>query len=490
MALKNGSEFYTSVSNSLTNMYVQWSDIVLAEKVFKLMPGRDVVSWNTVIGEFTKSFDPRKALELFLTMPLHGVTQNQATFASVITYCSSLQILKYGELIHAKAIKINIHSDVIVGSALIDFYSKCNCLEEADALFTEFRAKNVILWNALIAGYSIKDSQGSFSLLQQMLREGYRPNEFSFSVVLRSPMTRNLQQLHCLILKMGYHEYDYISSCLISSYMDNGLLSHALSFAGDLMQPLSTVSSNIIAGIHNRMGQYIETQKLLYQVDEFDIVSWNTLITACTRSREYREALRLFKNMQWARVRHDNCTLVSLLSISTKLCNLDLGSNIHGLIFRTDFSRCDMFVCNVLVDMYSKCGSIEMSVKVFNEMTQRNLISWTALISGLGLHGYPSMALKMFREMELSGVKPDSQIGLLSLRCFQPVDMVGWLKECYNIEPEMDHYICLVDLLTRYGHLKEAHQLISKLPLQPNAVMWRIFAEGCRRYKTIEEAAR
>ncbi|PIA61494.1 hypothetical protein AQUCO_00300775v1 [Aquilegia coerulea] len=497
MVLKTGSEFYTSVSNSLINMYVQCSDILLAEKVFKLMPSRDIVSWNTVIGAFAKSFDPGKALELFLTMPLHGFTQNQATFASVISSCSSLHILKCGERVHAKAIKINIHSDVIVGSALIDFYSKCNCLEQADVVFIELRTKNVISWNALIAGYSNKDSRASFSLLQQMLHEDYRPNEFSFSAVLKSSMTQNLQLLHCLILKMGYHQYDYISSSLISSYMDNGLPSHALSFAGDSMYSLSTVSSNIIAGIHNRRGQYEKTQKLLFQVEEFDKVSWNTLITACTRCGEYREALELFKSMQLARVSPDNCTLVSLLSISTKLCNLELGSSIHGRMIRTDFNCCDVFVCNVLVDMYSKCGSIESSVKVFNEMTQRNLISWTTLISGLGLHGYPSMALESFREMELLGFKPDRVAFIAILSACRHgglvedgMELFGRMKGCYNIEPEMDHYVCLVDMLTRYGHLKEAEQLISDMPLQPNAAIWRTFVQGCRRYNSILEASR
>ncbi|PIA60901.1 hypothetical protein AQUCO_00300430v1 [Aquilegia coerulea] len=400
MVLKTGSEFYTSVSNSLINM--------------------DIVSWNTVIGAFAKSFDPGKALELFLTMPLHGFTQNQATFASVISSCSSLHILKCGELIHAKAIKININSDIIVGSALIDFYSKCNCLEQGDVVFIELRTKNVISWNALIAGYSNKDFRASFSLFQQMLHEDYRPNEFTFSAVLKLSMTQNLQQLHCLILKM-----------------------------------------------------------------------------ACTRCGEYREVLELFKSMQLARVSPDNCTVVSLLSISTKLFNLELGSNIHGLMIRTDFSRCDVFVCNVLVDMYSKCGSIESSVKVFNEMTHRNLISWIAVISGLGLHGYPSMALEIFREMELLGFKPDGVAFIAVLSACRHgglvedgMELFGRMKRCYNIEPEMDYYVCLVDMLTRYGHLKEAEQLISAMPLQPNAAVWRTFVEGCRRYNSIQEAVR
>ncbi|KAL5725504.1 hypothetical protein ACHQM5_008642 [Ranunculus cassubicifolius] len=497
LALKTRSEIYTSVSNSLVNMYVQCSDLHLADQVFKQMSVKDMVSWNTMIGALAKSYVPWKSLELFLTMPLHGLLPNQATFASVMSSLASLEYFKYGELIHAKSIKRNFQSDVFVGSALINFYAKCKFLEQADSIFSELQIKNEVSWNTLISGHSIGNVHASFFLLKQMLLEGFRPNEFSFSNVLKSSSTQSLQQLHCLILKMGYAQHKYISSSLITSYSINSMFPQALSFASDIVGSLSTVPSNVIAGLYNRMGEYQETKKLLFQLEELDKVSWNTLIAACARSGDYNDGLELFKDMQLARVLPDNCTTASLLSISTKLGNLALGSCIHGQMIKKDFSCCDVIACNLLVDMYAKCGNIESSIKVFDEMTERNLISWTALISGLGHHGYSSMALGRFKEMESLGIKPDMVAFIAVLSACrhgglvdEGMELFAKMKGTYNIEPEMDHYISVVDLLSRYGHLKEADEIISGMPFQPNPVIWRTYLEGCRRFNSMEEATR
>ncbi|KAF8391269.1 hypothetical protein HHK36_023571 [Tetracentron sinense] len=493
LVIKTGLDFHLSVANSLLNMHVKCLGTYLAERMFEEVPARDVVSWNIIIGALARSERPNKSLEHFLEMSVEGFLPTQATFVSVISACTSMQIPKYGKFIHAKTIKNNFESDVFVGSALVDFYVKCNNLEEADVCFDEIHEKNVVSWNALISGYS-KDSCNSVYLLQEMLHLGYQPNEFSFSAVLKSSLVLELQQIHCLIIRMGYHQNEYVLSSLIASYAINGLISDALIFATASASPLPVVPSNTIAGIYNRTGQFQETQKLFSQLEEPDIVSWNILISACAHNGDYREGFELFRHMQMAQILLDNYTFVSLLSMCSKLCNLALGSSVHGLIIKTDVNCCDIFVCNVLVDMYGKCGSLESSVKVFNEMTDRNLISWTALISSLGLHGYAHEALNRFREMELLGFKPDGVAFIAILSACRHgglvqkgMELFGRMKATYGVEPEMSHYVCMVDLLTRYGHLKEAEQLIASIPFQPNARIWRTFLEGYKRYGYAEE---
>ncbi|OVA03177.1 Pentatricopeptide repeat [Macleaya cordata] len=494
---KSGLEFYPSVANSVLNMYAKCSmGTCFAEQMFEeMLLFWDVVSWNIIIGTFARSDRPGKAFDLFLIMLQYGFLPTQTTFANVISSCSSLQNLNYGEVIHAKTVKNGFKSDVFVGSALVDFYAKCDNLEAAHLVFAELHIKNDISWNALISGYSIKGSRISIYLLQEMLRSGYQPNEFLFSAILKSALIQEMQQLHCLILRMGYQNNEYVFSSLIASYAMNGLISDALTFATALTPPLSPVSSNIIAGIYNRIGQYQETQKLLFQVEEHDIISWNILIAACARNGDYREVFELFKSMQMAQILPDNYTVMSLLSITSKLCNLALGSSIHGLIIKMDFKCCDIFVCNVLLDMYAKCGSLESSVKVFNEMTERkNLISWTSLVSALGLHGYAFEALERFREMELTGLKPDRVAFIAVLSACrhgglveEGMELFRRMKVSYGIEPDMDHYVCVVDLLARYGHLREAERLISSMPFRPNALIWRTFLEGCKRCNNVVE---
>ncbi|RWR89261.1 pentatricopeptide repeat-containing protein [Cinnamomum micranthum f. kanehirae] len=488
LVIKSGVNYYAAVTNALVDMYASCSGFGAAERLFSEMPIQDVVSWNTMITAFSKSEKPEKALELFFTMSLNGFSPTQTTFASVIGSCAELRYLDYGILIHAKTIKIGLESDLFVGSALVNLYSKCNRLEDACCCFNEISDRNIVSWNALISGYLMEISHSPVYLLLEMLSSGFRPNEFSFSLFLKYCSVQELQQLHSLIIKMGYEHDEYVSSSVMASYAANGLISDALNFATASAQPLPVVCSNIVARIYNRTGQFQRAKNILSQVQEFDIISWNTLIEACARNGDCREAFELFKCMQTARILPDNCTFMSLLSICAKLCNLGLGSAIHGIIIKIDFSSCDVFVCNVLVDMYAKCGSLESSINVFDETAEKNLISWTVLISALGLHGHAWEALQKFKEMEMVGFKPDriALIAILSacrhgglveegLRIFEQ------MKDAYGVEPDMDHYACIVDLLCRNGRMKEAKQVISNIPFQPNTFIWRTFLEGCRR---------
>ncbi|CAK9135596.1 unnamed protein product [Ilex paraguariensis] len=494
LATKIGFCYAVSVVNSLINMYMKCSGTNMAEKLFEEAPVRDVVSWNTIMGALAKSETPGKALQLFSKIYVNGVLPNETTFVSVINSCASLEVPMYAECIHAKIIKNMFESNAFVGTALVDFYAKFDNMEDAHRCFNELYEKNLVSWNALIQGYSNRGCSTAVSLVREMIQSGYRPNEYSFSSVFKASLALlELQQLHSMVIKIGYIDNDYVSSSLISSYAKNGLISDALiSVAAGSNTPLSVVPSNVIAGIYNRAGQYHKTQDLFSLLEEPDIVSWNILIAACSRNGDYKEVFELFHHMQVAQVHPDNYTYVSLLSVCTKLCNLALGSSIHGLIIKTDFECCDTFVCNVMIDMYSKCGNLENSVTIFNEMAEKNVISWTALVSALGLHGRAHEALKRFKEMEIEGFEPDGVAFISVLSACRHVGLVTqgmelfWqMKWKYGVEPQMDHYLVAVDLLTRYGHLKEAEQLIGGMPFPPDAVVWRTFLEGCKRRRTV-----
>ncbi|GAV75990.1 PPR domain-containing protein/PPR_2 domain-containing protein/PPR_3 domain-containing protein [Cephalotus follicularis] len=493
LVIKFGFDYVVSVTNSLINMYAKCVGLCFAEKIFQEVPVRDVVSWNTMIGASAKSENPKKALEHLVQMSLDGVLPNQITFSSVINSCTTLQITGFGECIHAKSIKSAFESDVSVGSALVDFYAKCDRLEDAHRSFNEIHEKNVVSWNALIWGYANKCSSTSVYLLLEMLRLGSQPNEFTLSSVLKSASVLELRQIHCSIIRMGYQNNEYAMSSLITSYAKNALISDALTFVKTSDWAFAVVPSNNIAAVYNRFGHYHETVKLLSQLEKPDIVSWNTVIAACSRSGDYKEVFELFKHMLAIQIYPDKYTFVSLLSVCSKLCNLAVGSSIHGLMTKTDINHCDTFVHNVLLDMYGKCGNIENSVKIFEGMTDRNLVTWTALISALGLNGYACEALERFRDMEFAGFKPDGVAFIAVLTACrhggllrEGMELFEKLKKIYGIEPDRDHYHCIVDLLARYGHLKEAEDTISRMPVPPNALIWRSFLEGVRRHRTVQ----
>lgn len=496
LVIKYGFDNVASVYNCLINMSVKSDSTCLAEKMFDNAPVKDIVTWNTIIGGMANSDRPNKARHLFLKMCVSGLSPNEMTLTNVLHSCSRTQILLYGKCIHAKTIKKSLDSNVYTGSALVNFYAKCDKVQEAHICFDGITQKNLVSWNSLMLGYSNRGSSFSVRLFQEMIQSGYYPNEVSFSIVIKSSPKTELLQLHSLTIKMGYNDISYVSSSLISSYARNGLVADALMFVGSGNTKLPVVSSNLVAWIYNRTGQYEKTQELYAEMENPDSVSWDILISACSRNSDYKESFELFDHMRKSQVCPDKYTYVSLFSVCTKLCNLGLGSSLHGLIVKTNFKICDTFVCNTMIDMYGKCGSIESSFKIFDEMTERNIISWTALVSSLGLHGYANEAIERFREMEGTGIKPDKVAFLAVLSACrhaglveEGMDLFNQMKVKYSVEPDIDHYLIVVDLLTRCGHIKDAEQLILGMPIAPNALIWRCFLEGCKKQSTIPSLA-
>ncbi|OWM78694.1 pentatricopeptide repeat-containing protein At3g58590 [Punica granatum] len=493
LVLKNGYYSEASVVNSLISMYAKCLGPSFAEKAFEELRARDVVSWNIIIGACAKSGKPERALQLFHRMSADGVLPNQTTFAVMVNSCIGVGLL-IGEFVHAKIFKNAYVSDIFVGSALIDFYSKYDKLDAARGCFDEICEKTTVSWNALLSGYANSQSNTAPFLFLEMVEAGHQPNELTFSAVLKASSSFELQQFHCMVIKMGYESNGYVLSSLITSYARNGLISDALAFVSDSDQDLTVGPANSIAGIYSRSGQYLEAVKLLSGLEEPDLVSWNIVIAACARSHNHAEVLELFKHMHMIRIQPDKFTFVSLLTVCSRLCNLALGSSIHGLMIKLNFNQCDTMTCNILMDMYGKCGSIGSSVKIFERMTDKNIVTWTVLISGLAVNGRPLEALERFREMESLGFKSDGVLFNALLRACRHgglvrkgMELFQLMKTHHGIEPGMDHYHCMVDLLTQSGYIREAEQMIARMPFPPHAALWRSFLEGCKRRGSAED---
>ncbi|KAL8546905.1 hypothetical protein ACS0TY_006571 [Phlomoides rotata] len=157
--------------------YVKSASTCLAEKMFENAHVKDIVSWNTIIGGMENSDRPTKALHLFIKMCVIGLSPNETTLANVLHSCSRTQILSHGKCIHAKMIKKGFHSDVYTGRALVNFYAKCDKVQEAHICFDGITQKNLVSWNSLMVGYSNRGSSFTVVLLQEMIQSGYNPNE-------------------------------------------------------------------------------------------------------------------------------------------------------------------------------------------------------------------------------------------------------------------------------------------------------------------------
>ncbi|XP_048332527.2 pentatricopeptide repeat-containing protein At3g58590 isoform X2 [Ziziphus jujuba] len=541
LAIKNGLFVVDAfVGTALLGLYGRQPWLEEAVWTFEDMPYKSLVTWNLMISLFGRHGFVEDTIFMFRELMKTRASLSELSFVAVLCGFSCKQDLEFGEQIHGLVMKIGFMHEVTVMNSLISMYVKCAGIHWAEKMFEEvavrdvvswntiigsaarserpgralelsskmfalgvlpttitISARNVISWNALILGCSNHCMSAAVKLLQEMLQLGYRPNEYSFSAVLKSSLALELRQLHCLVIRMGFENNDFVLSSLITSYAKNGLISDALVFVTTSDHPLSVVSCNVMAGIYNRAGQYNETLKLLSQLEEPDSVSWNIVIAACARNNYYKEVFELYKDMHVFEICPNKYTFVSLLSVCAALCNLSLGSSVHGHVIKNDFNHCDTFLCNVLIDMYGKCGSVASSRRIFEKMKDRNLITWTALISALGHNGYAHEALERFNEMKLMGFKPDGvALNAVLTACRhgglvkEGMELFGRMKESYGVEPEMDHYHCVVDLLAKYGRTREAEKIIANMPFQPNAIIWRSFLEGSKRHATAMDQVR
>ncbi|KAL6200745.1 hypothetical protein ACLB2K_030526 [Fragaria x ananassa] len=265
--------------------------------------------------------------------------------------------------------------------------------------------------------------------------------------------------LQCLIMKSGFDSDRYIGNEVFRMYADCGEVGIA--------------------------------RKVFEEMPVRDVVSWSSLIAGYVACNYPLEALRVFREMKLANENPNSVTLVSLLTACTRLHDISIGKSIHCYIIVHPI-EIDVALGTALIEMYSKCGHVEKAFHMFNSMSEKNLQSWTIMICGLADHGRGNDSILLFNHMEQAGLVPDSMafsailsacshLGLLS----EGRQFFNQMVRTYNIEPTMEHYGCLVDLLGRAGLVEEAYEIIKNMLMEPNSVILRSFLGACRNHNIV-----
>lgn len=412
----------TYLSNMLISMYAKCGSVEEAHKVFQAMVDKDVISWNAMISGFAMHGQGQEAVDHYYQMQREGFKPNKNTFLSIISAIGSPTVLEFGEQIHRTIIKAGFEADVTVGTALINMYCKCGSLEPARKIFNEMREPNVVSWTAMISGYAHQGhSKEAFSLFKKLVQSGIQPNKISFASILGACTNFNDleqgQQLHTYIKRAGLEQEQLVGNALISMYARCGSLSNAREVFDNLRSP-------------NR-------------------ISWNAMIAGYGEGH-MDEAFRLFKRMQQKKIQPDRFTYASLLSIVAGGADLERGKELHSQIVRTGWQS-DVTVATALISMYTKCGSLEEASKVFNQMPEKNVVSWNAFIASCCRHGSAKEAFEVFKQMRRANVNPDH------------VTFMTLLHACSSPEALVDGRF-LHDRIARWGMLSNndvANALIS-----------------------------
>eukprot|EP01018_Ginkgo_biloba_P027290 Gb_25582 [translate_table: standard] len=451
--------------NVMITGYVKVGSIDDARELFDKMPERDGVSWNSMVAGYAQHGFGEEALRLFCQMQVSRVKLDQFTFVVILSACTNLTALEQGKQVHAHIIKIGFESNTFVGNAFIDMYAKCGTIEDARQMFDNMPDCNEVSKNAMIGGYVIHGlEEAALKFYSEMHREGNIPTESTFASILSActglSALEQGKQVHAHVIRNGFESKAFVGNALVDLYA--------------------------------KLGCTNDAQQVFEKMFERNVVSWNGMIAGYARHGQSEEALKHFWQMGQAGVKPNRFTFPRVLGVCASLAALEQGKQVHACIIRTGFES-NTFAGSGLVDMYAKCGNIEDAHQVFDEMPERDAVSWTAMIVGCAQNGHGMESLQLFETMVRGGMIPDdiAFIGVLSACSHaglvdEGLRYFNLMSQDYGISPGTDHYACMVDLLGRAGLLNEAKDFMNNMPFKPNSSMWGALLGACRNHGNID----
>ncbi|XP_058075317.1 pentatricopeptide repeat-containing protein At1g74630-like isoform X1 [Magnolia sinica] len=410
-----------------------------ARSFFENTAVHDPFLYNTMIRAYSQSIFPIEAINLYNQMQRRNVKSDNFTYPFVLKACARVLVaeendgfvyIKKGAELHCRIIQSGLDFDTFIQNSLIFMYSQCGSLDLARRIFDGMMEKTVVSWNTMIVAYD-------------------RSNDFvSADFLFENNPGKNV------------------------------------------------VSWNTMITRHVKLGNIEAASRVFERMPERDAASWNSMMAGYIQSRNYSQALQLFHQMQINGVKPTEITIISVLGACTETGALEMGRDIHEFLKQNRF-KIEGVLGNALLDMYAKCGSLKLAREIFDGMSMKHVSCWNSMIVALALHGHSDEALELFSSMEekQDEARPNrvtfigvliacSHKGLVEAgRCF-----FRRMTDEYKIRPDIKHYGCMVDLLSRWGLLDEAHQVIKTMPFKANCVLWRTLLGACRTHSKVELA--
>ncbi|KAA8521693.1 hypothetical protein F0562_012317 [Nyssa sinensis] len=463
---KLGFEWDVFVAASLVHMYCRFGSVDVAHKIFNDMPFRDQGSWNAMISGFCQNGKAAEALNVLDDMRLEGMKMDSVTVSTILPICAQMDDILRGILIHLYVIKHGLEFDVFVSNALINMYAKFANLRNAQKVFDQMVARDLVSWNSIIAAYEQNDDpNAALKFFGGMQLNGIQPDVLTLvslaSIVAQSRDHKNSRSIHGFVMRRFWIMVD-------------------------------VVIGNAIVDMYAKLGIIDCAHKVFEKIPSKDVISWNTMITGYAQNGLASEAIEMYCMMEVCKdITPNQGTWVSILPAYSHVGALQQGMRTHGRVLKTGL-HLDVFVGTCLIDLYGKCGRLDDAMSLFYEVPRMSSVPWNAIISCHGIHGHGEASLQLFRAMLDEGVKPDhvTFISLLSACSHSGlVDQGRWcfhLMQEYGIKPSLKHYGCMVDLLGRAGFLEMAFDFIKSMTVQPDASVWGALLGACRIHGNVE----
>ncbi|XP_010921976.1 pentatricopeptide repeat-containing protein At1g03540 [Elaeis guineensis] len=467
--LKSGLDNDRFVGNSLLSFYFKVSpDFSLTHRVFESLPLKDVISWTSMVSGYVRAGRPTESLLMFAKMQAFGVEPNAFTLSAAIKACSDLKDVKIGSCFHGMVLLRGFDLNDVIAGALVDMYGKNSALEDAWHVFHEMIEPDTICWTSMISACTRNDRfEEAVGLFHLMMRRklGLFPDEFTFGTIMTA-----LGNLHRA--RQGREAH--------AKFITSGL-------GGNVVVESSTVD------MYAKCGLMEESRKVFDRMPTKNAVSWCALLGGYCQSGDYETVLAQFREMD---TEDNHYSFGTILRACAGLSAVRQGKEVHCRFLRTGGWR-DVVVESALVDLYAKSGLIDYAYGVFTKIYMRNLITWNAMICGFAQNGQGREAIKLFNDMLREGARPDyiSFIGVLFACSHAGLVEEGrryfkLMNEDYGIAAGIEHYSCMVNLLSRVGLLEEAEDLINKAVCRDDSSLWAALLGACATHSSPAVAER
>ncbi|XP_027349557.1 putative pentatricopeptide repeat-containing protein At3g05240 [Abrus precatorius] len=453
----------------------EFGDINYAYLVFRQIDVPSVYIWNSMMRGYANGHNPRMSMLLYRQMIQNGYSPDHFTFPFVLKASCVVSDHDCGKCIHSCIVKSGFEADAYAATGLLHMYVSCADMKSGLKVFDNIPKWNVVAWTCLIAGY-VNNNQpcAALKVFEDMDNWGVEPNEITMvNALVACARGRDIdtgRRVHQRVRKAGYDPFMSTCNCNI-------------------------ILATAILEMYAKCGRLKTARDLFDKMPRRNIVAWNTMINAYNQYERHQEALDLFFDMWDAGYYPDKATFLSVLSVCAHQCALALGQTVHAYLLKTNFAT-DIVLATALLDMYAKTGEIGSAQKIFSSSQKKDVVMWTSMINGLAMHGHGNEALSTFQKMqEDSSLVPDhiTYIGVL-FACSH----VGLVEEAqkhfklmtnmYGITPGREHYGCMVDLLSRAGHFREAERLMETMKVQPNIAIWGALLNGCQIHENLGAA--
>lgn len=408
-----------------------------------------------------------EAIDFFHTMRRGGFWANNFIFSFILKSCSKNMDFKLGASIHSLIVKEGFECDASVNTGLVGFYSKLDCLEDARKVFDEMPEKNVVSWAAVMGGYL---SAGMFreavDLFRESLVAGLKPDSYTLVRALSASS------------QLG----DLVAGRWIHNYVD------------EIGMGRNVFVNTALVDMYAKCGDMEKARAIFDGMHEKDIVTWGTMVQGYAAHGFPKEALEIFHVMRRENLGPDRYAIVGVLSACARLGALELGERASGMMDRNEF-LVNPVMGTALIDMYAKCGEMAVAWEIFRGMKTKDLVVFNAVITGLAMAGHAKVAFSCFGMLQKCGWKAEGNtfLGLLCGSAHAGLVDDGrrffyGMSKWYSLDPTIEHYGSMVDLLARAGLLNEAHDMILSMPMQANSIVWGALLAGCRLHKNTQLA--